>query len=165
MNFFLLDASALVKRYTAEAGAALVDHLFAQTARDRLACLMLGAAEVAATLVRKRNGGQITTAELGTAMKHLHAEVLKAADFAKLSSDNPLIDASISLLEKHAINSSDPLLLQAALNLVALLRAAGNDLVLVASDKRLLKAAQAEGLLTFDPESQTQADLDALIGP
>jgi len=27
----------------------------------------------------------------------------------------------------------------------------------------LLKAARAEGLLTFDPETQTQPDLDALL--
>jgi hypothetical protein len=165
MNFFLCDASALVKRYYSEAGSALVDHLFARAARERLSCLMLGAAEVAAAPVRKRNGGQITTAELATAMKHLHAEGLNAADFAKLPSDNPFIDASIPLLVKHAINSTDAILLRAALNLAALLRGAGNDLVLVASDKRLLKAAQVEGLLTFDPETQAQADPDALIGP
>jgi hypothetical protein len=45
------------------------------------------------------------------------------------------------------------------------LRAAGNDLVLVARDRRLLRAAQAEGLLTFDPENQTEPELDILIGP
>jgi hypothetical protein len=29
----------------------------------------------------------------------------------------------------------------------------------------LLRAAQAEGLLTFDPENQTEPELDILIGP
>jgi len=43
------------------------------------------------------------------------------------------------------------------------LRAGGNDLVLVAADHRLLKAARAEGVLAFDPEAQTQPDLDALL--
>jgi predicted nucleic acid-binding protein len=57
MPAFLLDASALVKRYANETGSAVVDYLFAHTARDRLMCLMLGAAEVAAALVRKPNGG------------------------------------------------------------------------------------------------------------
>jgi hypothetical protein len=36
---------------------------------------------------------------------------------------------------------------------------------LVASDQRLLRAAQAEGLPTFDPETQDQAALGALTGP
>ena len=40
-----------------------------------------------------------------------------------------------------------------------------NSLVLVVTDRRLLRAAQAEGLLTFDPETQTQAELDAFLGP
>jgi hypothetical protein len=33
----------------------------------------------------------------------------------------------------------------------------------VASDQRLLRAAAAEGLATFNPETQSQAELDALI--
>jgi hypothetical protein len=43
------------------------------------------------------------------------------------------------------------------------LRARGDDLVLVASDQRLLRAAQVEGLLVFKPETQTTTDLDALL--
>ena len=38
-----------------------------------------------------------------------------------------------------------------------------HHIVVVTSDKRLLKACQAEGLTIFDPETQSQADLDALI--
>jgi hypothetical protein len=38
-----------------------------------------------------------------------------------------------------------------------------DDLVLVASDQRLLRAAQAEGLLTFDPERQDKADLGVVL--
>jgi hypothetical protein len=49
--------------------------------------------------------------------------------------------------------------------LVAQLRAGGDDLVLVASARRLVQAGQAEGLTTFYPETQTQADLDALLAP
>jgi predicted nucleic acid-binding protein len=163
MNFFLFDASALVKRYYSEVGAALVDHLFGQAARNRLACVMLGAAAVAAALVRKRNGGLISPPVYATAMTQLQTEVLNATAFTKLPSDNSLIDAAIPLLDKHAINSSDAIVLRTALNLASQLRAARNDLVLVASDQRLLKATQAEGLTTFDPETQSQAELDALI--
>jgi hypothetical protein len=42
-------------------------------------------------------------------------------------------------------------------------RRVGDDIVLVASDQRLLRAASAEGLMTFDPESQTVADLNRLV--
>jgi hypothetical protein len=47
----------------------------------------------------------------------------------------------------------------------ASLRAAGHDLVLVSSKRRLLQVARKEGLVTFNPEIQTQADLEALLRP
>jgi hypothetical protein len=126
---------------------------------------MLGATEVAAALVRKRNAGLITPLDYAVAMANLRAEIIDAADFLKPTTDNSLISTSVPLLDRHAINATDAVVLQAGLLLVSQFRAAGNDLVLVACDRRLLRAAQAEGLLTFDPETQTQAELDALIGP
>jgi hypothetical protein len=65
----------------------------------------------------------------------------------------------------HSINSTDALILKSALAIARRLRAAGDELVLVASDQRLLRAAQAEGLAIFDPETQDQAALAALLGP
>src|SRR5438105_56824 len=135
MNSFLVDASALVKRYVPEPGAALINHLFTQAPRERLMCLMLGAAEVAATLVRKRNGGLLSQTLFAAAMALFRAEVLGAADFLKLPCDNPTIDASLPLLDKHAVNATDAVLLQTALDRASLLRSAGDDLVLIASDR------------------------------
>ena len=53
MNYFFLDASRLAKRYSLEAGVDLMDQLFLKASRDRLFCLMLGAAEVVSVLVRR----------------------------------------------------------------------------------------------------------------
>jgi hypothetical protein len=55
--------------------------------------------------------------------------------------------------------------LHAALGLAQHLRGRGDDLILVAADQRLLRAARAEGLGTFDPETQDQAALALLVGP
>ena len=71
--------------------------------------------------------------------------------------------ASWYLIEKYSLNSTDAILLNSALNIAADLRHAGNDLVLVAADGRLLRAARAEGLDTFNPERNSQADLNALL--
>jgi hypothetical protein len=54
--------------------------------------------------------------------------------------------------------------LRTALDLALIKRSIGDDLVVVASDQRLLRAAQAEGL-PFDPETQSQADLAVLLQP
>jgi predicted nucleic acid-binding protein len=165
MNRFLLHASALAKHYAPERGSALVHHLFTRAAHDRLACLLLGGAEVVAALVRKRNSGQFTPPVFTAALARLRAEVLGAGAFQKLRAEDAVIHASLPPLERYAINSSDALMLQTALNLAVPLRASGNDLVLMSSDRRLLNAAQAERLVTLNPETQSQAELDALIGP
>ena len=63
------------------------------------------------------------------------------------------------------MNSTDSLTLKSALAVARKLRAAGDDLVLVASDQRLLRAAQAHGLVTLDPELQDQEALSKLLAP
>jgi uncharacterized protein len=163
MNIFLLDASALAKRFVTEAGTLLLNHLFTQTGKDRRCCLMLGAAEVAATLARKRNGGKLTPSLFALAMTELRQEVLTASDFRKLPCNNAVIEASIPFSDSYALNSHDAVVLQVAVETAAELQMIGHSLVLVSADARLLRAAQAEGLQTFNPETQPQADLDALI--
>jgi len=164
MKTFFLDASALAKRYSLETGAACVDYLFDNVTLDRLVCLMLGAAEVASVLVRRRNSGRLSKTAFIQGMTNLKTEVVDSDDFNTLPVDNDLIIAAMPFIEKHSVNATDAVILRLALDLAAQMRTDGNDLVLVASDQRLLRAAQAEGLLTFDPEHQTEVELRRLIG-
>jgi len=166
VRFFFLDASALAKRYTPEVGTALLNHLFANISLDRLYVFNVGMAEVLSLLVRKRNAGQVSAADFSQALVELGAEIVSSTILRKIVADNALVTAALPLIEVHSINATDAILLRLALNLAAQLRAAGTDLVLVASDQRLLGSAQAEGLVTFDPEAQSQVVLDALLlGP
>jgi predicted nucleic acid-binding protein len=163
MNSFAFDASALAKRYGPETGSDRVDYLFSQLKRDRLLCLMLGVAEVVSVLVRRRNGGAISQAAFSQGMSNLKAEILDDDDFSTLPASNDLITSSLPLINKHSLNATDAIVLRVFLDLAALLRTGGNDLVCVASDQRLLKAAEAEGLMTFDPETQPLVELEALV--
>lgn len=165
MRDFYLDASALAKRYLPEKGSLLLDHLFLHAHPDRFILFNVGAAEVVSILVRNRNAGKLAAAPFGLAMSALATEILNAAQVRRVVADDKLVSAALGLIDRYSINSTDGILLRSALDLAAQLRAHGDDLVLVASDQRLLKAAQAEGLVTFDPESQTQADLDLLLAP
>ena len=65
----------------------------------------------------------------------------------------------MSLIETHSLNSVDAMVLRSALDIATELRNTGNRLVLVASDQRLLRAAQTEGLLVFNPEVDSQQTL------
>lgn len=66
-------------------------------------------------------------------------------------------------MDKHSINSVDALVLRSALDVAIELRNSSDGrLVLVASDLRLLKAAEDEGLLVFNPETDTEQLLISL---
>lgn len=164
MNTFLLDASALAKRYTLETGSQTIDRLFAQTLPEQLICLMLGAAEVASVLVRRRNAGMISSSVFGHAMARLRAEVVDLESFLTFTVSNDLILSAWTYMDRYSLNATDCAVLRLAVDLAADLRTQGDDLVLVASDQRLLRAAQSEGLATFDPETDDEARLETLIG-
>lgn len=73
--------------------------------------------------------------------------------------------AARKLIDDYSLNSTDAYILQCALDKANQLRATGDDLILVSSDKRLLNAARRKDLRRFDPETDMQTALDVLIDP
>jgi predicted nucleic acid-binding protein len=164
-NSFYLDASALAKRYVPEKGSAQIHTILDTTPGERIYVLNVGAGEVVSILVRKRNAGVISDAYLGQVMRNFETEIVHAVGVKRMPVSNRLAMSSFPLLVAHSINSTDAITLKSALAIAQRLRAAKDDLVLVASDQRLIRAAKAEGLITFDPETQDQAALAALLAP
>jgi predicted nucleic acid-binding protein len=162
---FFMDASSLAKRYVPETGSPLVDEILNNVPGRRLYLLMVGAGEIVWVLVRKKNAGSISATEFEQALLDLETEIIRPRAIKKMAATNRLVLSSFSLVVTHSINSTDAIALKSALAIADKLRARGDDLVLVASDQRLLRAAQAEGLATFNPESQGQAALAAFIRP
>ena len=157
MHYFYFDASELIKRYTEEVGSNKIDFLFQNVPLNRLMCLAIGVAEVFSICVRKRNDGRITRHHFEQAVGYLDNEVINTeSDFETVAAQNVLIWKSISLIDTHSINSVDAILLCSALDIATNLRNEKNELVLIASDQRLLRAAQTEGLLCFNPETDSQ---------
>jgi len=163
MLFFYVDASAVLKRYTVEAGTPVVNHLFEKAGPKRLVVLQIGIAEVVSILVRKKNDGRLTHGAYAQAVTEFSTEVVNEADLRKISIGGGDITAALPLIQTHSINATDGLVLQSALSLAAELRTGGHNLVLVTSDQRLLRAAPAEGLQTFNPETESETDLDVLL--
>ncbi len=115
--------------------------------------------------MRKRNAGRLTATAFRQAMTDFDAEICQAKAVRKIVVDERLAVDGFGLIDVHSVNGSDAIVLRSAIDSAVALRAVGDDLLLVASDVRLLRAAQAEGLATFNPEIQSPADLDALLGP
>ena len=165
MNFFWLDASAYAKRYVAEKGTQLINYLFTRVPLGRMVCLSEGGGEIIFVFVRRRNEGKITTTRFSHIRERFEVEFINRDEVGRVFPTEDQITNSWDLIEKHSINSTDAILLQCALDRANGLRMNGDNLILVSSDKRLLRAAQSEGLLTFDPETDNQAALDVFIDP
>lgn len=165
MTHAYFDASALAKRYTREHGMAEVDHAFTRVWPDRLHLLAVGVGEVLSVLVRRRNRGQLPAVRYAQAVTTFRVEVVNEPAVHQVEADRAAVRASLAFIDRYSVNATDALVLRTALDLNAALAPAGDDLILVASDQQLLKAAAAEGLPTFDPERQPAADFDALFTP
>lgn len=163
MNYFWLDASALAKRYVPEKGTAMMNHLFSRVSPSDLICLLEGIGEVISILVRRYNSGGLSQSVYRQVLSDLHSEISNSQEVEKIHPTALQVPVSWNLIEKHSINSTDAVILKCALDEVAELRPDGDDLVLVSADGRLIRAAKAEGLLTFNPETDSQSDLDALV--
>lgn len=152
-----------MKRYAPEIGTPLVNHLFADVVLDRMVCLVIGTGEVISIFVRKKNSNLITDTAFSQALVDFRAEVIDTVGFKLVSIDDGLVAASYPFIEKYSLNATDALVLRSVMDTAALLRPAGDDVILVTSDLPLLHAAQGEGVTTFNPEVGLRAQLDALV--
>lgn len=163
MVCFLIDAGAVAKRYVTELGSPNVIALVNQVGADRLLVLELGIVEVVSIFVRKRNQGILSPALYEEALAQFELEIAHHLEVEKLSADSQVIVAAIELVQKHSLNATDAVLLRLALDLSATLRSEDNDLVVVSSDKRLLRSCVAENLQVFNPEVDDSAVLGEFI--
>lgn len=158
------DASALVKRYTQEHGTALVNELFRLLPATSRACSMIGIPEVVSILVRKKNDGRIDESFFQKGMLALGEEFIDNEEVLLSGVDDGLILASLPWIEKHNLNATDALLLHSVVETRAAIGGQGNDLFFVSSDRRLLRAMQAEEIPICDPGQDSLEDLHRLVG-
>ena len=169
MIYFWLDASAVVKRYINEPkGAPEMRYFFDKVpAQQMMIWDPATVGEVRFVFVKYKNrkdDKRITAAYFDQIKQLFETEVSQHPDVIKVAPTKDQTDASLEFIEEYPINSTDAIILQCALDKANELRTDNDDLILVSSDKDLIEAAQNEGLLTFDPETDAQTTLDVLIG-
>lgn len=164
--YFWFDARAFAKRYVVEDGTQLINYFFKHVPTSRILCLVDSLNEVYAVIARKLRKQDETFIQpaYNQAIQKFEREVDNHPDVVKVEATSNQKIAARNLIALHAINSSaDALILQCALDKANELRADGNQLVLVSSGRRLLRAAERKSLQTFDPVKDSQEDLDAFI--
>jgi predicted nucleic acid-binding protein len=163
MIFFFLDGSALAKRYVREIGTHLLDQMFERVSPEQLVVLNVGIAEVVSVIVRRKNSGLMSQESFANAMLHLGQGIVDDPRIQTLETINSLVLAALIHIQNHSINATDAIVLHAALVMADYLRSHGDDIALVASDQRLLRAANAEKLVTVNPETDDEDALDLLL--
>ena len=163
VTYLLWDASSLVKKYYAEPGAETVDAIFASSRLSGMTVTFMGYAETSAILRRKFNGGLILPGEFQQARLLLQSEVLLNPGFDLLTiTDRDILDG-MTITDRHNLNTADAAMLSAYVRYGQAAPAGLAACRLVASDKRLIRAAEAEGLLSLNPEIISPAELSARL--
>lgn len=150
MPFLLWDACALVKRYVRETGSETVQALFAAVPMSQSVITLWGYVETFAILLRRHNGGVISEEAFATAASALETDFMFSGEPTALSVDDTALHDSLALIRRHNLNSVDAALLTTFLRFAADVSAA---CVLVTADRRLERAALAEGLAVLNPET------------
>lgn len=156
------DASSLTKRYVLEVGRDAVVAIFAEVPRSQMVTTSLGYAETQAVLVRKRNRRVFTETTYAEAATALQEEVIDNDDFVVLEVNASAIVTGIDLIKRHSLNASDAAILVTFLR-YAELEVGRSVCVLVCTDQRFIRAAEAEGLRTINPETLSADDVPALL--
>lgn len=149
---FLLDTSALAKRYVAEPGSAWVRTLTDPASGNSIAIGNITRVEIGAALARRQRNprNRMSIADRDALVRLFDRHV--AQEYLTVDTVPAVIDLANHLTQQHQLQGYDAVQLASALTLNTQLLTAGLPaLTLVSSDRELLQAANAAGLTTDDP--------------
>ncbi|MDQ2808126.1 MAG: type II toxin-antitoxin system VapC family toxin [Chloroflexota bacterium] len=152
MAVYYLDTSALVKRYVLEQGTVWIQHLTDRAATHDLYMVLLTGPEMIAALFRKARTGQIALADATQATAIFRLDWRQ--QYRIMEASVLITESAMLLVERYTLRGFDAMHLAAALEVQATQRTLHLPaLTFVSADNEQIKAAQAEGLLTENPNN------------
>jgi hypothetical protein len=149
MPTYYFDSSGIAKRYATETGSGWVRSIVAE-AENTTIIAEIGTVEVAAAFAKMQRRGRIAIERRDKYLRLFLRDAAKQYEVAPLNSG--IVRAAINLTQEHKLRGYDAVHLATALAMNAeLLRKQLPPLTFVAADDDLLKAAEAEGLPTENP--------------
>lgn len=137
------DSSALVKRYIEEKGSDKVNALLEE--KSVAATSRLTYAEILAAITRRHKAGDIETPAFEKIKKAFKADW---KSFTVVEMRTEVFEFVDTVIDRHALKGADSVHLSTALWLKQTMN---EDVVFVASDLELLKAAKAEKVRILNP--------------
>ena len=146
MAVYYFDTSALVKLYVQEPGTDPVIELTRASRLNQFAILAATKTELHSAVRRRERQGDLDSCHTDRLL-HEFSRHLETMFLRQVVSD-PVIDLAALLVHRHPLRANDALQLAGCLVLRA---GAWLTPVFTCSDRALLRAAGAEGLVCFDP--------------
>lgn len=152
MAFYYVDSSVLVRRHTPEIGSAWVESLTDPAAGNTIIISRISTVEVLSAFQRKRREGGLTDIQAAQLTDDFLA--ICTSQYTLLDVTEAVLHLARQLVQRHPLKAYDAVQLASALLTNAALEAAEIDqLILLAGDRQLLKAAMAENIAVDDPQA------------
>lgn len=139
------DTSALIKRFVAEKGSALVQRVMAN--ESPVATATVAYAEIYAGLTRKNREGHLSRTEYALACRQFERDW---PAYIRVELRDEILQLARELIQRHPLRGFDAIHLASALSLKTGL---GGDMTFAVADERLLRAASAEELEALNVET------------
>ena len=146
MALLYLDTSALAKIYLNEPGTERMRELASCASGNRVAICSITQVEFHAAIWRRRREGGLDDEEVGLAIELFNARL--ETDLLRCPVDDRTLNRAAELTSRHPLRGYDATQLAACLVLETRM---GESPTFVCADRRLLTAAEAEGLAVLDP--------------
>jgi predicted nucleic acid-binding protein len=150
VDAYFFDSSALVKRYTNEAGSIWILSVTDVGVGNTLYVASITEVEVVSAITRKLREGVIAATDAASRLSELRYDFAKQYSVSDVNES--LIEKAVSILQSQALRGYDAIQLAAALQVnetrISLLLPA---VIFVSADVNLNNAARAEGLTVEDP--------------
>ncbi|MBN1313853.1 MAG: type II toxin-antitoxin system VapC family toxin [Anaerolineales bacterium] len=150
MTSYYLNTSALIKHYVAETGSAWINDRLFKVKNVLLLTSCITMVEVWSALARRRREASISAQHHTDKLDAFREDTLLRYRYIEL--ELPVIETAGRLLERHPLRAYDSVQLASALVSGRILTdAALPQPIFLSADNNLLMYAQAEGLLTDNP--------------
>ncbi len=150
MSALFLDSSALIKRYVIESGTAWIQALAAPHTNNKLIIARITWVEVLSALSRRYREGNLSPASVTKSIRTFRYDL--DIQYQVVELDRTLAEVAGQLIGKRPLRAYDAVQLASALQVQSAFKRAGSsELTFLSADDRLLAIAQAEGLITDNP--------------
>lgn len=157
MAVYVIDTSALARRYVSEPGTAWMQSITDPAAANDIYIAAITGAELVAAVQRKTRltPPQLSAADAAVLLDEFRGDYM--AQYLIIDVERPIVEVAMDLAERHPLRGYDSVQLAVALRVHARMSALATGVpgvtlpVLITSDKAMQSAARAEGIAVDDP--------------